>query len=227
MGLGVENDSTFIGLLNQNFDDIEFYNASLIGYSSNDYLNVTKSLIDQRKNDLMISDIFIFWCLNDIYSNFPDPDSPEYKGDFIKTITSLLGRNSKLYHFLKTTFSDRSKAYFEYDRQFYSADNEQLKKSIQNLKQLRQITDTSNVSIKIFLLPYEYQIRNADKSNIFEPQILFKSLMSDSNLDVIDCSEVFRQYDTPSRDFYLYGDGIHFSKLGHNIIARYLIKLIQ
>jgi len=227
MGLGVEDDSTFVGLLNQDFDYIEFYNASLIGYSSTDYLHVTKSLIEQRKNDLMISDIFIFWCLNDIYSNLPDPDSPEQKSDFIKTITTFLGRNSRLYHFLKNTFSDRSKAYFDYDRQFYIDTNEQLIKSVQNLKVLKQITDTSNVSIKIFLLPYEYQIRKANKPDFFEPQKLFKSLLSDSNFDVIDCSEAFKLLNTPSKDFYLYGDGIHFSKFGHRTLANYLISILK
>ena len=42
MGIGVENDSTFAGLLNSFLEDAIVYNSSLIGYSSKDYLNIVQ-----------------------------------------------------------------------------------------------------------------------------------------------------------------------------------------
>lgn len=227
MGLGVENDSTFAGLLNAYLNNVEFYNASLIGYSSLDYLNVTRSLIKSRENDLKITDIFIFWCLNDIYTNFPDLKSPETKSDLVKTLSNFLGKNSKIYHLLKNTFSDRPKAYFNYDKQFYLSDNEQLKKSFFDLQQIAQIADSAKIDVSIFLLPYEYQIRNLNGSKIFQPQVTFKYLLEDLKIDVTDCSPAFNQFNLNSRYLYLYGDGIHFSKPGHRLIAKYIYEKVK
>ncbi len=54
MGIGVENDSTFAGLLNLYLKDAKIYNSALIGHSSEDYLNITEQLILNKKNKLYI-----------------------------------------------------------------------------------------------------------------------------------------------------------------------------
>ncbi|MGB5530801.1 MAG: SGNH/GDSL hydrolase family protein [Ignavibacteriaceae bacterium] len=226
MGIGVENDSTFVGLLNLNFKDDEFFNASLIGYSSQDYLNVVRSLIQLRENELGITDVYIFWCLNDIYSNLPDLNSPETKNDYIQIITDFLVRNSKLYHLLKNTLSDRPRAYFDYDKQFYFSENKQLEKSLLNIEQITELLDSTKTNIQLFLLPYEYQIRNYNDTNIFHPQRTFKQMLRASKLTVTDCSAAFNQSGLNSYQFYLYGDGIHFSKTGHRVLAKYIAKAL-
>jgi len=227
MGIGVENDSTFVGLLNAYFKYVEFYNASLIGYSSQDYLNVVQDIIQLRKNELGITDVFIFWCLNDIYSNFPDLNSPETKNNYIKIMTDFLVRNSKLYHLLKNIFSDRPRAYFDYDKQFYVSENKLLEKSLLNLGQIDEILDSTKINFHLFLLPYEYQIRNYNDSIIFHPQRTFKQMLRKSNLNVTDCSPAFSKISQNSYQFYLYGDGIHFSKTGHRAMAKYISKALM
>lgn len=226
MGIGVENDSTFVGLLNAYFKDVEFYNASLIGYSSQDYLNVVQDIIQLRKNELGISDVFIFWCLNDIYSNYPDLNSPESKNNYIKIITDFLVINSKLYHLLKNILNDRPKAYFDYDKQFYFSENKLLEKSLFNVGQIAEILDSTKTNFHLFLLPYEYQIRNCNDSRIFHPQKTFEQMLRKLNLNVTDCSPAFSQISLNSYKFYLYGDGIHFSKTGHRAMAKYIAKIL-
>lgn len=227
MGIGVENDSTFVGLLNGYFKDIEFCNASLIGYSSQDYLNVIQDIIQSKKNELGISDVFIFWCLNDVYSNFPDLNSPETKNDFIKIITDFLVKNSKLYHLLKNILSDRPKAYFDYDKKFYVSKNKLLEKSLLNLGQIAEILDSTKINFNLFLLPYEYQIRNYNDSIIFHPQRIFEQMLRKLNLNVTDCSPAFSQMSLNSYQFYLYGDGIHFSITGHKVLAEFISKILE
>lgn len=224
MGIGVENDSTFVGILNYNLPDVEFYNVALIGYSIQDYLNITRFLIQKKKNELGVSDICIFWCLNDIYSNFPDLNSPEQKNNIVKMITDFLVKNSKLYHLIKNIFTDRPRDYFFYDRKFYNPDNQQLNNSLNKLDQIMEIADSAKISLHLFLLPYEYQIRNYNNYDIFEPQKIFENFLQKIDVETTDCSPAFVKSNLPSNQLYLYGDGIHFSNKGHRILAEYLLQ---
>ena len=81
MGIGVENDSTFAGILNSQIDSINILNPSLIGYSSKDYLNVVKKIVEENNNELEIRKLLIFWCLNDVYDNYPTKDTPDMRSE--------------------------------------------------------------------------------------------------------------------------------------------------
>jgi hypothetical protein len=225
MGIGVENDSTFAGLLNILLKDAIVYNSALIGYSSEDYLNITQNFLDDKYNKLGITDIFIFWCLNDIYSNFPDKDSPEYKHDLVKQITGFLSKNFKLYHFIKNSFSDRPKDYFEYDKSFYIETNFQFKNSIHNLEKIDSIASSKNLNLIIFLLPYEYQLRKYFTKGIFIPQELMKKKLKNTINEITDLRKAFDSTEKDFKKFYLYGDGIHFSDAGHRVIAKHIASI--
>lgn len=227
MGIGVENDSTFAGLMNLYLKDAIIYNSALIGYSSEDYLNITEQLILNEKNMLGITDIYIFWCLNDVYSNFPDENSPEYKPDLIKQITGFLSRNFKLYHFIKNTFSDRPKDYFDYDKSFYSEINVQFKNSIRNLEKIDSIASSKSLNLILFLLPYEYQLRNYSTKGLFIPQELMENNLKDTINEITDLRKAFISTEKDFKKFYLYGDGIHFSTTGHKAIAKYIAGRIK
>ncbi len=102
MVIGCENASTFISIMNNTIDSINILNSALIGYSSADYFNVTKKLLVDEKNSLHITKVMIFWCLNDIYSNFPDIETPGFHNDNLFGKVMIFFRtNSKLYQFLK------------------------------------------------------------------------------------------------------------------------------
>jgi lysophospholipase L1-like esterase len=224
MGIGVDNDSTFAGLLNSLFEDAIVFNSSLIGYSSEDYLNIARQLVLIESNKLGITDIFIFWCLNDVYSNFPDKKSPQYKPDLIRQLTGFLRGNSKLYHFIKKSFSDRSRDYFIYDRSFYEETNDKFKKSTKDLETIGSIAGSKNLRVYLFLLPYEYQLRNNSTPGIFAPQELLKKTLTDSLLTVTDIRNAFNTDEGEYKKYYLYGDGIHYSIEGHKRIASFLGK---
>jgi hypothetical protein len=170
MGINVENDSTFGGILNNNSDSISIINPSLIGYSSKDYVNVFNYFIERNEFNLNFSSVILFWTLNDIYSNYPDKKSPEFSSKgVLSQIVNFFRRNSKAYHFLKNLFSDRPRAYYEYDRQFYTLSNPYFLNAIKNIKYISSACDSLKLKFQMVLLPYEYQVRNFKQDRIPPP----------------------------------------------------------
>lgn len=222
MGIGVESDSTFAGILNNDLNAISVLNPSLIGYSSEDYLNVVTTLISDQKNEPGISQVFLFWCLNDVYNSSIAIASPGFNSTgLVDRLIAFLRKNSKLYHFLKSATTDRPEAYYLFDEQFYDPDNENFRASIDNLVQIKSILDSSNVDLKIMLLPYEYQLREST-DDLLSPQEALKSFLEDKSIYVRDITEDLRKNSIDSKDLYLFGDGIHFSNDGHKSIGKIL-----
>ena len=137
MGIGVENDSTFVGI---NSRKINLINPSLIGYSVKDYLNVMKSFLSNNVFKGKIKEIYLFWSLNDLYSNFTVKNSPGLKvDDLFFPIIDYVRRNSKLFIYIKNLFSDRSKIYYNYDVQFYDESNKYFQKGLIDIKEISRI----------------------------------------------------------------------------------------
>lgn len=92
---------------------------------------------------------------------------------------------------------------------------------------ISDICDSLNISFQLFLLPYEFQIRNFKTEAIFTPQNKLKTQLKDviNNINIIDCRNAFRKHFNKSKDLYLYGDGIHLSEMGHNEMASFLSPL--
>jgi len=226
MGLGVENDSTFAGRINNYHKNVSIINPSLIGYSHKDYLNLVKHFIINQQNSLQISEVNVFWCLNDVYSELPEMDSPELNfGNFIDEVVIFFRRNSKLYHFLKKNFSDRPKSYYLFDKQFYSLSDPNYKSAIESLKFINTILSKMNIDFKVILLPYEFELRNEfDVSK--SPQSLLSQSLSSIGIRVFDLLPMILEKHIPPEDLYLYGDGIHFSNKGHKLIADIMSKKI-
>jgi lysophospholipase L1-like esterase len=220
MGIGVQSDSTFAGLINASFSDVEILNPSLIGYSNKDYLNIVKKLFADEHNKFNVSDVFIFWCLNDVYSNYDALEMPGFSSDgTFGEVISFLRKNSKLFHLLKKLFSDRPKAYYLFDSRFYNSDNADFKKSLSNLSEIKSILNSYNVNLTVILLPYEYQLEEK-KDSLFFPQKIFSSALRKSSIHNYDFSKDLKNENIDPSDLFLFGDGIHFSTLGHKQIAK-------
>ncbi len=227
MGIGVENDSTFTGILNNSSDMITILNPSLIGYSSHDYKNIVKKLIADEKNESGIKHIYIFWCLNDVYSNLPISDSPEIANDsFWNEMAIFLRNNSHFYHLLKSIISDRPKAYYQYDKNFYKSEDKHFKQALNDLFEIDSLANENQLNVDLFLLPYEYQLRDNKFGQKNSPQKLLTKKLKFSNIKTHDCAAAFN-IDENVDDYYLFGDGIHFSYQGHKAIAAFIERFFQ
>lgn len=228
MGLGVSNDSTFPGILNSIEDTFDVLCPALIGYSSFDYLNIADYFLSEKVKDISINEVQIFWTLNDLYSNFPDKNGPSVTPDnFFFNLVDYLRRNSKSYIFIKNLFSDRSKAHFDYDNQFYIKDKKIFQSAIDHLKEISVKCQSKKIRLTVFILPYEYQIRNYNKTDIFKAQETLLTYLKDMHIQVIDFSPAFKDYYKSSNKYYLWGDGIHFSEEGHKLIANFVKNYLE
>ena len=224
-GIGVVNDSTFAGRFSLAYPNIRVDNPSVIGHSVYDYSNILRKLtsLNQLRE---YNRVFIFWTLNDLYGNFPIEENPTaIHKTFLTSLISFFRDNTIIYHILKKQFADRPEAYFKYDQQFYESGNEFFVKGVKQLTEIRNLTEQASVPLTIVLLPYEYQLRLQNNESRFRPQQLMKSNLTKKI--TFDVAQFLKKPDlAEASDLYLFGDGIHFSSLGHKRIHEYLSRTI-
>ncbi len=220
MGVGVDADSSFVGRLAKYYQHtLRLSNASLIGYSNKDYLNVAEHLL---ATDTKVKGITVFFCLNDVYEGTTAVPMMSRKGWLAPAFT-FLKQNSKAYMFLKGILSDRAKAYFDFDYAFYAANPDLVKLAADRLDTINQACIKKGVSFNVVLLPYEYQLRNKDVDSLRAPQHSLQLLLEERLINVMDATDAAAEVLQPAAEGYLYADGIHFSNRGHLAISRFII----
>jgi len=224
MGIGVKADSTFAGRLQTRNDSINILNPSIVGYAIKDYENLINYFIVEKKKDFQISKVLLFWCLNDIYIEVPDFETPggslrHLLGDLLKTIRT----KSRCYMLVKTLLFDRPKSYYLFDEKFYASTTPEMKNAANKLGEINKLAQNQHIDFTVILLPYEYQIRQLNL-----PKIKLQQLMSfELNKKVLTCFDpipFLLEKGISSKEIFLFGDGIHLSNLGHRLIADFLEK---
>lgn len=223
MGIGVQADSTFVGLLHTCLKDQNILNPSIVGYNIKDYYNLTRHFIIDSSNEFKISDLLIFWCLNDVYTDVTSVEQPGGKLRYVfSDLLIWIRSNSRLYMFIKTLFFDRPKTYFDFDKRYYTPDNNNFRNSIDYLIKIKEICTASHINFTIVLLPYEYQFRNKNLT-ANQPQQLMAEELHQKHVKVLNIAANPAHVDD-EKQLYLFGDGIHFSPKGHRYIYNYLVK---
>lgn len=188
-------------------------NTAVIGYNTSHYFDVLRAWLKQARLDRVL----VFWCLNDV-QNDTSFVQQSYLTHALDFALAQLRSRSKFYMVLKNIISDRSRAYFYYDRQFYHSGNSQFARAMQDLSAMKNLCDQAQTGFDVVLLPYEYQIRNRSLEWIWAPQELLQSYFEQKG---INCLRIdFQEFGgDAARELYLYADGVHFSKKGHQRIA--------
>lgn len=224
MGVGVEDDSVYVARMDKVWTEVNLANPSVIGWCAENYLEAAQHLLEKEGNTLQIDHITVAWCLNDVYRGLP-PE--EYKGMQMKNLlhryTTWLRENSNLYIFLKGVFFDRQKSYFEFDQQFYSADDPNMKQAIAHLTALASLCKTHDVSLEVLYLPYEYQLRNRNNPEMDVSFSFMQGQFRKIGIPLLDGRKAFPPKQD-SKSFYLFADGIHFSNSGHRHLADFLLS---
>lgn len=214
-GVAIKKDQIFPQLIQNEFKNTKIWNTAIIGYSTLDYLNVVKDFIRDHGD---LEKIVLFFCLNDIYGNLSLNPSVSAK----ETVLSFLRSNSKLYLFLKKIFFDRSKAYALHDIGLYKERNPETDKYLNAIVSIKSISDKLNIKFLVAILPYEYQLR---VEGLKAPQALLKKFFARNNIESLDLYEDFTLLD--SEDYFLYGDAMHFSYLGHKTVANKMAEELK
>lgn len=224
-GAGVEDNETITEYLRRDIPDRRFYNATAIGYNTFDYKNVIESLLKQKPG---IKTVALFFCLNDIHDasamqiklasnsdEIPDPE-PDKKSTAHR-INQFLRTRSKLYLWIKNALQDTRLIYFRTDTVFYNDDNN-VKFALQPLVEVKKTLDAAGVRLKVFLVPYEAQVRPESPEDFLNPQKLVGAFLRANSIEYYDMAADFKKVGS-SDPLYLFGDPMHFSPEGNKIAA--------
>ncbi len=224
MGIGVHPDSTFAGRLARHLPGINVLNPSVLGHASRDYVAIARELIPEKGGpQVHLSRVVVMWCLNDIYSStgpLPDPDQTvrDVGGSFL----SFTRRHLHLYQFLKSSLFDRPRRYWDHDSRLYRDDL--VSRSADDMGTIVSLGSDRRIEVTVVVLPYEYQLRNPEGVGIWAPQERMAGRLTSIGITPLDPSRyLLERVDDPS-DLFLYGDGIHFSSRGHELIFRFLME---
>lgn len=224
MGIGVHPDSTFAGRLAREVPGINVLNPSMPGYSGRDYVAVARALIPARgTSPVDLSRVLVLWCLNDIYSSagpLADPDQTvrDVGGSFL----SFARRHLHVYQFLKATLFDRPRRYWEYDSPLYR--DELVGRAAGDIAAIAALGSERGIEVTVVLLPYEYQLRQSRGEGIRRPQEQMSTHLEPFGIIPLDPSSYLLDRVEDPAELFLYGDGIHFSSRGHELISRFLME---
>lgn len=229
MGVGVDPDSTYVGRLAGAFRTYTICNASWIGYSSADYVNVVRSRLPSNSavgggTGVNVRRVTVFWTLNDVYSNQPFGRQP---GTLVRiygsTLMTFIARHVRTYQWLKALLYDRPKEYFEFDRRFYEYQGDHFRSCVGDLQALQIICRQYGARLDIVILPYEYQLRAGGGDRI--PQKMLREVMGRLDIPCWDAAEALRNSGIEPKKLFRFGDGIHLSPAGHEVLFRALRKV--
>jgi len=208
-GVGVENNSTFVTLMQTARPDIRVINTAVVGYATGNYRDVLQRHVSTRD----LEKVVLFYCLNDTYDDLRAV--PEDTGG-VNRILGFLRRNSKLYMLMKNTFFDRSKPYFENDFREYGTDNLRFIRTVGLLTEMNDLLMKRKIAFQVVMLPYEYQLRMQEK-NLLKPQEAMAKVLP-ARVKFVDLYPCLSGQAKDSARLFLYADAMHFSKAGHKAV---------
>lgn len=214
-GVGVKTEDTFVQLIQDQFPHVKLWNTSVVGYSLYNYKDVLDYFLRHRSD---IEKVIMFFCLNDIYGNLALKPSHLNLKDKVR---SFLRRRSKLFMWLKNTFTDRSKAYAVHDIKLYSENRKELHDALDVLGDMNTALLKKGIDFLIIVLPYEYQLR-AKEARYLAPQNMLLDYLSNKRIRSLSAYDYFSSKNVDSKKFYLYADPMHLSVYGHRMVFEFV-----
>ncbi len=233
-GPGVVESESIAGLLRRAIPNEQVYNASVLGYDTFDYKNVVTSVVKQKPE---VKTVLLFYCLNDLSDvsaqqirqqtdPYENPEKLRERPTPIRQINEFLRMRSKLYLWLRNNLYDSSRVYFLTDLPYYQKDDEVLQPALQPLADLKESLSASGIKFKVFLMPYEMQLRPGSPPEYFLPQEKVANFLKRNNIDYYDAMADFKKSDAPPL-LYIYGDPMHLSPAGNRLTAEAVCREIE
>ena len=241
-GPGVAEEKTFAGQLRTSKPDWAIFNAAVIGYDVDDYLNVVRSLIDEGHRYKFV---VLIMCLNDVsgdsarlLNNSPMPPGFSTvetirKLDFASAANDWLRNNSKLYLYVKGLVTDPPA------RHFYADYSNYVGKVDRQLSVVTEVAATlrrAGMPLLVVIAPYAYQIRERDgkapkdrvDGDLLLPQRKIVTFLRGMGVTTYDSTGFFEsQTAGVSSDLFLPFDAMHFSKKGHAVMYMFIDRLLH
>ena len=222
-GPGITADGTIDALIRPRLKDRRIYNASVIGYDTFDYKNAGLAIVKDKPE---ISEVLVLFCLNDIsgvsarkikaQGGQADPSGDT---SLIQRANNYLRSRSKLYLYLKDLLRDTQMIYFQNEHAAYQQGQEYVDQAIDPLSELSSELKQNGVSLKVFVSPYEVQLRPGAPAEYLAPQTMLAESFRKKGVDFVDLYPEFQASGRSSKELFLAGDPMHLSRAGNALVA--------
>ncbi len=229
-GVGIKEESTFVGKFRKNLTEHSVFNLALFGYQINEY----SAQINDLKSFNPIDKILIFLTLNDVYitaniqinqksENTYNKSLKILNFNFIKKINTYLRNKSYLYTFFKGNVIDPPETWFNNTLAYYKKNDLEFVRTF--FIDFTDFVNKNGIKSYIFILPYEYQTRDC-KKELLLPQRKIIELSKDISNNFYDLTANFCNYERPKKLFLKY-DPMHLSKEGHKLVFNLTKEIIN
>ncbi len=227
-GSGVKNSETFVGILQKEIKEKNFFNASVIGSNLKNNINIINTKINNHNLDR----IFINFSLDDIIDTQLIDDenlnidkkinqnnflSKLKNNSILRTINGFIRTKSVTYVFLKGLVLNSNEKYY-----LHALSSFKNKKNIlnfeNNLDQIMVKNKELNEKITFLLIPYNYQVQkeNCKKKDLAE-EIIERNIRI-RKFNLISFKKAFCNQKN-SKNIFLKYDPSHLSPYGHQVVA--------
>ena len=235
-GVGVDEEKTFVGMLRDEFNNINLFNSSVSGYSLKEFPKIIKL----NKNIENLNEVILFYTLNDISFEQTllnvDEEFQKSKTDkklsfydklkknyYLIKINAFLRNKSASYMWLRGNLTNPSDRHFFYTFPIYKNKNAVKNLNLQ-FKKLNEVLVEENFNFTVVILPYEFQSRKQNcNEDYLIPQNEVKKILNNININFLDYSKIFCNHYNPKKLFLKY-DPVHLSEEGHNLVFLNLKK---
>jgi hypothetical protein len=241
-GPAIEDEAeTFAGLLRKRFPDERIYNSSVIGYSTPDYRNVVEAFVPDHPE---VTAVVLVYCLNDATSAISQPidrylkekngSVPEQRlTETLRNFTLLSDANdylrarSKLYLLLRHHLLGTQTRDWRAVLKLYSEERTaELVQSVRDVAAIAAFLNQRSIPFVVVLSPFEYQLRKPEEAEAQLPQRRLGDLLTEAGVGYIDARSHFDRA-RPSTDYFLGYDSMHFSAVGHRVIADVIAEALE
>jgi len=235
-GLGVQFDSTFVGILKNNYPDNEILNAGVVSYSPKLYYLKIKYLIEEKH--LQFDELYVFIDISDIqdeiaYKDFMPKNSPKWYTYIIKEyITPYIKNNSLIINRLFNYYQNKVKGKkYSYERSAWMYNDEIYNKwgkqgvnlAIQNMKKLYELCEKNKIKMTIAIYPWNEQIKQKDLE--CRQVVIWKEFTDKYKINFINYfPEFISGNKTSNKNKYFIDGDIHWNEKGHKEIAEKIIS---
>lgn len=226
-GPALRDDITIAGRFRNALPQVNVLNGSAIGYDSFDYRTVTLAHVELHPQ---IKTVVLFLCLNDIndasaqlirsrqgqtseeQSEIRSPSIPRRVNDYLRS-------RSKLYLWLKNVLVDTQMNYFKFDLAAYQKGERNVSDALLPIIELNAALKEKGIALKVFVAPYEAQLRANAPDNGLVPQQLITQILKSNGVENYDLLPDFLKHAPDTNELFLYGDPMHFSEKGAKVAA--------
>jgi len=183
-----------------------------------------------------VTAVVLVYCLNDVSASsarnidrhLGKEAPPEPEKNLTETLRSFtllsdandyLRSRSKLYLFVRHRLLRTQTRDWNLVRTFYAPDRAaDVDLSAQDVAAIADALRARGIPFVVVLAPFEYQLREPDDPEVQRPQEMLSARLAERGVRAIDPRARFDR-SRASTDYFLAYDPMHFSALGHRVIA--------